>query len=773
MKSKNIFQKISKWLLTTTSVLTMVMLPVAQGLAAQKDHAEISKAQVQNAITQLGLNKSMTLGEFYKKNKDLYPARVQNQLEKFIKNNSDYVMPMFELTTVKNSEGQETPTIRVSKDGELVNIQVYGQTDKYLKFNNTNLSEVDIVNFNDMFLKLTNGDANLRKQVVKSEAPSTKFTGFPVVSKEIWSKMSVHDKASYLLNMRQLWTDAQKILILQDKKNQRTTSQFEYFWNSIFNKSEAQQAATVKPAGKRVRQDVKKGSGTTADASSENCLVAGYVSNYSNGSCGVKALQDSYKDSNGVVNPIVSKAQSQCSSGQLACNPFVYGMPGGNAICVTTSSPQFQIATHADGPCDKASPLGQTVDFLNKDLKNKNRYSSENLSKNPDQLAEEYKKQQAANSSYVENYLKGFLGAGVDLNKELDSSVLDQIVNIKKAFDNDIDKAKESCLAAASSNKYNEKNFWGACDQLQRRFLFVAEFLKEKPGCKDGSSMNAATLKCICADTKKTEVNPGAKCPISEPVVTDSSKKKCPAGMSEDSTGGDLQCLCTNGSAGNWKFEDTKVSGFDAKKMCDKPAPAAVTSGDRTPIKPGDKCDGTVVKNDNGAETCIAKPTETATKPKKDDGFFGSFSGFFQKALPWVVGGLAVWAMYALWAPAKPVIKSPGDTCPANSTPTGNSAAPCGQTCPSPLANINGTCMCPSCPAGQTLTAISSCLCSTVSTTTPTQITCADGVTKVTPPATCPTTAQFKCWDGTYVVNAISCPEKPPTTTTPAVKTGH
>ncbi len=769
MNLKNRCQKITKWILTFASVFTMVMLPVAHGEAAQKDHAEISKAQVQNAITQLGLNKSMTLGEFYKKNKDLYPQRIQAQLEKFIKNNSDYVMPLFELTTVKSSDGQETPTLRISKDGELVNIQVYGQADKYLKFNNTNLTQVDIVNFNDMFLKLTNNDANLRKQVVKSEAPSTKFNGYPQVSKEIWSKMSTKDKAEYLLNMRWLWSDAQKVLILQDKKNQKTTSQFEYFWNAIFNKSEAQSAG-VKPAGKRVRQDVKKDSGTTAEASSENCLVAGYVSSYTNGSCGVKALQDSYKDDSGVVNPAVSKAQAQCQPGQIACNPFVYGMPGGNAICVSTSSPKFQIATHADGPCDTASPLGQKVDFLNKDLKNKDRYSAENLSKNSDQLAEEYKKQQAANSSYVENYLKGFLGAGVDLSKELDSTVLDQIVNIKKAFDNDIQKAKDSCLAAASSNKYNEKNFWGACDQLQRRFLFVAEFLKEKPGCKDGGTINSSTLKCTCADPKQTEVNPGAKCPVKEPSSTDSTVQKCPQGMSDDSTGGELQCLCTNGAAGNWKLEDTKVSGFDVKKSCAK---SAVTSGDSTPMKPGDKCDGTIVKNDNGAEACVAKPTDSKTKPKKDDGFFGSFSGFFQKALPWIVGGVAVWAMYTLWAPKKPQIKSPGDACPANSTPTGNSAAPCSQTCTAPLSNVNGTCMCPSCPTGQTLTNLSTCVCST-NTTTPTQTTCADGVTKVTPPATCPVTAQFKCWDGTYVVNAINCPEKPPTQKiTPAVQTGH
>jgi hypothetical protein len=709
MKFANIFQKISKWALTTTSVFTMVMFPVTQGQAAQNETTKISKAQVQSAIAQLGLNKSMTLGDFYKKNKDLYPARLQSQLESFIKDNADYVMPTFDVTSVKNSAGQDIPTVRLSKDAELVNIQIYGDSEKYVKFNNTNLTEIDIINFKDMFLKLNNGDANLRKQLERSESTTAnKFKGFSAVTKEVWSGMSARDKAEYILNMRQLWSDAQKVLILNDKKLNRKTSQFEYFWNQIFQESEAapiKKIVAIKPKPPAAAVSVVRAdSGTTVEANSENCLVAGYVSSYAKGSCGVSALQDAYKDEKGAVNPVISKAQAQCGSGQIACNPFVYGLPSGKAICLTVKDPKFQIATHANGPCDMASPLGTTVDFLNKDLKNKDRYSAENLKSNPEQLAAEYKKQQASNSAYVENYLNGFLPAGIDFSKEIDGKILEQIVNIKSAFDNDISKAKESCMAAAA-NKYNEKNFWGACDQLQRRFLFVAEFLKEKPGCKDGSTMDPGTLKCLCPD-KSTEVNPGAKCPI----VTD--------------------------------VKPTPVKPGE---------PTVITSSDSSKPEP---CKEFAV-NENGAKVCIDKPAVDKA-PKKDGGWFGSIGGFFKKALPWLIGGAVVFAMYKLWSPKKPKLNSAGDSCPNGSVP------PCGQVCTAPLSNVNGICVCASCPPGQSLTNAATCTCSTTTTGGTTTVTCPDGTTQAATLALCPAT-QYTCWDGSRVPNPINCPEKPPT----------
>jgi hypothetical protein len=715
MKSTALFQKISKWLLLTTSVFTMVMMPVTEGQAAQTRADEISKNQVQNALTTLGLNKSMTLGEFYKKNKYLYPVRIQKMIEKFVALNKDYVMPQFELMTVKNTQGNEIPTVRISKDAELVSLQIYGNSDKYVKFNNTNLTEVDIVNFTDMLLKINNHEPDLRQQIEDTNRPVTKFTGFPAVSKSIWKNYSAKDKAEYILNMRRLWADAQKVLILQDPKLKRKTSQFEYFLNTVFNDAFAAQR------GHQMGPKVNKHSGTTANASSKNCLVAGYVSHYSNGSCGVSAVQDSYKDATGTVDETITKAQSQCTGGEIACNPYIYGMPNGKAICANIKSPEFQIATHANGPCDTASPLGTEVQFLNQDLKNNKRYDAENIKMNSDELKAEFQKQQKNNSSYVENYLKGFLDAGVDFNAAIDDKVLDQILNVKKAFDNDISKAKDSCIAAAKTNQRNEKNFWGACDQLQRRFLFVAEFLSEKPGCKDSSVMNPETLKCTCTDANKTEVNPGAKCSV-EAAKPPESK---PPTESEA-----------------------------------KPPTEKGPSKNEKIMEPGDECDGTIEANANGAQVCISniKPDLQGKKVKEKDSWW---LNLFKQAVPWIIGGIALYAMYKLWSPKKPVLNQPLDTCPNGVARS--ATVPCAQACEAPKSQVNGSCACAECvPVIQYMSNLATCTCSTVttSTTTPTTVTCADGVTQVTTLSSCPATV-YTCWDNTKVTNPINCPVQP------------
>ena len=104
-----------------------------------------------------------------------------------------------------------------------------------------------------------------------------------------------------------------------------------------------------------------------------------------------------------------------------------------------------------------------------------------------EELEAEYKKQQLDNDKYVENYLKGMLVGDVDFGKALNDDVIGQLVNIKSVFDDEIRRAKESCIAAASTpGKKHEKNFYQACDQLQRRFLHISTYLEKQPGCPDG-----------------------------------------------------------------------------------------------------------------------------------------------------------------------------------------------------------------------------------------------------------------------------------------------
>ena len=198
----------------------MVVLPVSQGLAAEKQAEAISKANVQNAIYEMGLNKSMTYGEFFKKNKDKYPVRLQKELAPYFSKFKNELMPQFDVASVKGADGINIPSLRISQNGQLNNIQIFGEEKKYLKFNNTTLTESDLVNFDDMLTKLSAGDIKLRQQLENTNSEKKTFNGFPEITKESWTKLNAEQRAGYVIAMRLLYNDAHGVLLsLKNKSN--------------------------------------------------------------------------------------------------------------------------------------------------------------------------------------------------------------------------------------------------------------------------------------------------------------------------------------------------------------------------------------------------------------------------------------------------------------------------------------------------------------------------------------------------------------------------
>src|SRR3989344_8798079 len=88
MKMFNVFNLL-KWTMVWTATWSMTISPVAIGQEAKR----VSKQQMQTVIDQLGLNKQITLGEFYQKNKYLFPARIQKEIEPLFANFKNQLMP--------------------------------------------------------------------------------------------------------------------------------------------------------------------------------------------------------------------------------------------------------------------------------------------------------------------------------------------------------------------------------------------------------------------------------------------------------------------------------------------------------------------------------------------------------------------------------------------------------------------------------------------------------------------------------------------------------
>ncbi len=745
------FKNLIRWSLAKLSVVTMVMMPVAQGHAAEKAQQEISKAMVQNAIVEMGLNKPMTYGEFFKKNKNKYPPRLQKQLAPYFNKFSKVAMPQFIVDTAKGSDGKIYPVLRISQNGELHNVQFFGETERYAKFNNTNLTEVDLINYDDMLVKLSAGDAKLYQQV-RTPATATKkpITGLPVITKQAWSKMTTMDRANYIVGMRSLWEESRKVLVEQEKVNSKkgkSRKKFSWLNSLIFQASEAQ---VPPPPSNITAEEVEYDEDTStttpitsATPTTNTCLVAGYISRYTNkGVCSIKNIileQD--------PDSVIKKSNDQCKNqgaNFYACNPLIYGTPNGQAACINSRSAEFQKATwwQADSgeSCDAKSRLTNNQINIAGNIKSRDYYKT--AANQAEALAlQEQEKENFKLSRDLINGLLQFKGmkALTTKNDPLSADVFEAIKLIQINFNEDIKKARASCSSQVMNK--NEKNFWGACDQLHKRFLFIAQVLEQTPSCENAgkdSKLDKDTLLCSCdpASTDGKPVSPGSKCEVKAPPVAPTTcNAACDATKQTCEKEGD-------------------------KFVCkDKPVVPPVTTQDcDVDCGPGKSCK---IKIEEGREIkqCVSVEVTTPGKPPKKK---NKLASFFEKALPWLAGAGVIAAMYFLWKPKQPKLKVAGDYCPTGSVP------PCGVQCAAPLVFHNGSCSCAACPPGQTITNLNTCQCGVSQNNT--NIVCADGVTIVTNISQCPA-AQYTCWDGTVVANAINCPERPPAGTSGSSKT--
>lgn len=713
----------TQWMATWLSVFTLVLSPVAMGEEAKR----ISTAQVQSALVEMGLNRKITVGEFYQNTKALFPERIRKEIEPLLMNFKNTMMPEFAVTTVKGNDGTDVANVRMTYNGQLLNFQFFGEKEKFVKFQNTNLSEIDIINFDDMFTRVLAGDEVLRKQSeVKASVAPKKQAGieYPTVTKEIWKSMTIQDRANYMINLRSLWTDARRVMDVtqlqnsksDNKPNKKTSSaeNMESIWGQLFeNQVQAAVEAPVKASTKKTKARGDKVSKPVVVAGdSTACLVAGYVTTYGARYCDHHNIKQDY-----LAIPDVKEANERCGETMLACNPIVFGTPNGNPICLDPKSPSFQIATHYNGPCETIKStgnnhLGSEVVFLKNDKKQVGRYSADNVTKTD--IRAEVKKELNGNYTATQDFLNGLLkfrGEKEDLftSGSISEETLSKIREIKNQFETDIQTATASCIASSNEKTHKDTKFWEACDQLQRRFIFVEEYLQQK--CPQGSTINDK-YKCACGPDKATEVMPGEK-------------------------------VCKPGAS--------PVVPVDPTKPTDPTKPE--------PVKPDpSKCPkGQIEKVTRGAEAVECVPDGTGSGKKPGSGGSGVLD-FLKKLAPFAIGGIALYAMVKLFSPKKPALNGPKDMCPNGLTP------PCGQVCPVPQAiQANGICGCASCPPGQGIADGISCQCGSNPGPVTTLKTCADGVTKVDDFSKCPSTT-YPCWDGTRVPNTLNCPEKPAVT---------
>ena len=716
---KKILTKVNKQinaLFVTLSLATMVFTPVAMGAEAER----LSKKQAESIIQELGLNKSITLNEFYKKNKYIFPERIQKQMEILVKKFGNEKMPTIEVATSQGKGGETIPVLRLTSGKQLMNIQITGDERQYAKFDNVSLMAEDIVNFDDMFLRLYNGDHNNRKKAVGDlEAKASKKIAIrpkivanknvPHITDAAWKKLSAKEKVKYIYKMRAVWESSKSVLEITEKN--KSSSKKDYSFNLIdwllFTEAIA--------AGKR----------------SGSCIVLGYVSTYKNNVCSIDTAISSYKS-----KPIVEKAQKFCATKKaFACSPEIFGTPNGEPTCIAKSDPGFQYATTSKGLCETSSRLASPndVQFLNDPNKKLGRYSEGN------ELEGVLAKIKKENNKEEEENIDKFYADLVKFAGDSDLKDFTEKPKILGAFNAEIELAVNSCRDAAEKSASHENKFWDACDQLHRRKLSLKAEADQQCKTDNGQNSNITennTCSCPAVPAPTPPAKPPAKPPIAEaPVgesckapqepITDKLTEKEPAKPTEEVAQGGQRGRIVCKSNEERKIETSPLTQSRTEKCI--------------PIKDLGFGFG---KDDSQGD--------------KKSNFWGGFKSIFVTAAPWLLGALVLFGVYKLWSPKKPDRKSAADFCPNGTRP------PCGMSCPAPQAILSsGVCGCTACPPGQTISDQSSCSCTT--TTSVSIITCADGMTQVSDISQCPTETNYTCWNGSVVTNPINCPTQPVT----------
>ncbi len=590
------------WSMTHISWLTMAFSPVAMGKEAEQKNTLYYKQFIQD----LGLNQKMTVGEFWKKVKADLPGFVYYEIEELVKSNPNALMPIFDVKSSKGSDGNEVPVISFTENGKSHNVQIFGQKDKFIKFDNTTMNQASAENPATLFQKLIDNDKKLKneyqQQLKKYRAPSSASKGwsnfkFSDINAKMWKAMTIEQRATFLIQMRLMYLDARKVNT-NGKANQETSSFkiLDQLYNILVQSAEAQTKSTTSSTKKVT---TLAGKTITVSNFAESCVVAGYIGKYVpqinnvNGQkrqgCSVDVAIGTYQDKKGYDYVIAANDVCRNAFGVnngVSCNPVIYGYPNAKPLCIDKRSQNFQIATHWDGPCDKASRLtsDNVADLSGKDYSKISPREKQIEAIKTDQAKENFK----LTKDFISGVLESKDPAMLKLLQDgvWSQALEDEIKRIGQHFDDEIESAIKTCEKdITGKHEINQKK---ACDQLHGRKLFVDEIIKklvkdaptppvpDVVKCPENSKESTTEKgKCVCTfvddSGSKTTFDPkGTKdlpeglpdvCvkgqdplpPPPKPVAKCDQYPPLTVGVELND---DCTCKNTEGSAGNFPKED-------------------------------------------------------------------------------------------------------------------------------------------------------------------------------------------------------------------------
>ncbi len=292
-------------------IWTLSFLLVFEPAVWAANRPTITEMKAMIEYSEIG-KKSMTLKELYGRTMAYLPQNVRNEIEPMVQEYGDYRVPKFNVSKLKNSEGQDYYQLSAVKDGKSVTLSMGESSKAFLKINGQALTEGDLSNFRSVMSK-----GGVSKNEMKALPPGKDQTRKPAQvyimnSKQI-DRLSRDQQKTYFKQLRGLLESMEAVdrLRLNPGKgaSHRAPASLESFASLILGE----------PAVAGGKEAITSG----------QCVAAGYITEVSynprrgGASCGA--------DKQGAVRPDL---RGNCSANQFQCNPVIYGSNGG---CVDAS----------------------------------------------------------------------------------------------------------------------------------------------------------------------------------------------------------------------------------------------------------------------------------------------------------------------------------------------------------------------------------------------------------------------------------------------------
>lgn len=348
--------KVFKFSAAFAAAFSMSIAPLAQGAEAKATAKAVAEAKARAQATQVNYNvdkkavqeflkytglatkKRMTVGEFHSKMRPFYPRTLRAQMDEWARMNRNEIMPEFQASTYKDSEGKERVRLLLTKDGQTITAS-YNPDDnaKFVKVNNVFLTKDDIKYHEQAIRKIVHGNKPIKDQMNRTK-PKNQFKTSILLSYEEYSRLTAVERATYLVKVRYVLENAERVMGAYYGNQALNDVKKEFFVQWLLLEE-------AYAAGSKSIRGAKPG---------DPCIVSGYLASYGNDySCGgtgpgrAKLIQEMNQWGGG-----------RCSNGTVSCNPLVYGFnKNGSAICVKNAGKNSEIYNSTSQACPNASPL--------------------------------------------------------------------------------------------------------------------------------------------------------------------------------------------------------------------------------------------------------------------------------------------------------------------------------------------------------------------------------------------------------------------------------